>query len=265
MRTRVEPGQPCWSELACTSSPTTLEFYRRVLGWEYSEPDEELGGYRNALVDGEPVAGIFSLGDEELPAQWLTYLHVPDAREGLARCTSAGARPVLPVTEHVEGARIALIATPGQIIVGLWEGAPLGALGTDDVLRGPCWYEAVVPNLEASGDFLERAFGIRVRVQEDDESGAYGTAQVDGRPFFGLIQTGLAAGSHTTMLPFFLVEDVSDVVERARSAGGGVLLEPTDSPYGRYAYLTGPDMEAFALLQADYGDRDATRRTLGRV
>lgn len=86
--------------------------------------------------------------------------------------------------------------------------------------------------------------------------GDYRLLLVDGRPIAGM--TGPRADSATWpsggpeghWVPYFGTDDLEAAVERARSSGGTVLVDPVDIPgWGRAAVLRDPDGATFGIYQ----------------
>ncbi|MHC5559327.1 VOC family protein [Kocuria sp. U4B] len=117
MAQRNEPwpaGTPCWVDLAVTDLGRTQEFYRSVLGWEYSPPRPEHGGYCTALVEGGPVAGLSPAVPhlQDVPHVWQVYLAAREARSCGERAVAAGATQLMEPTEVGPSARWASTPTP---------------------------------------------------------------------------------------------------------------------------------------------------------
>jgi predicted enzyme related to lactoylglutathione lyase len=55
---------------------------------------------------------------------------------------------------------------------------------------------------------------------------------------------------------YFGVEDTDATIDAAKAAGGGVMLEPVDIPFGRFAILTDPHGASFAVIALSEMARD---------
>ncbi len=88
-------GTPCWVDLMASDIDRTRAFYREVLGWDFTEPVAEFGGYRSALVRGGQVAGLSPTmpGMEDAPHVWSVYLATDDIGATAAAAAGAGASP----------------------------------------------------------------------------------------------------------------------------------------------------------------------------
>ena len=81
MSTRSTPwpaGTPCWADLAVTDRDASCAFYSAVLGWDFTEPRDEFGGYVNATVQGDLVAGLAPKYSPDQAAAWTLYFATGD-------------------------------------------------------------------------------------------------------------------------------------------------------------------------------------------
>ncbi|MBA2573947.1 MAG: VOC family protein, partial [Nocardioidaceae bacterium] len=52
-------GTPAWADLMVPDRLVAQRFYSELFGWEFTDDDsEETGFYSNAMVNGQPAAGI---------------------------------------------------------------------------------------------------------------------------------------------------------------------------------------------------------------
>src|SRR4030065_901796 len=90
------PGSFAWADGGTTDIETAKTFYRAIFGWEYETADES--GYTMCLLEGKPVAGLYTLmGDlVEMGATpyWLPYVAVADADATMAPAVALGAQPM---------------------------------------------------------------------------------------------------------------------------------------------------------------------------
>jgi predicted enzyme related to lactoylglutathione lyase len=102
-----EPNTPGWFELHTRSYDASVDFYRKVFGWETrTEGDEPGFRYTTQVVDGEQLAGIMDASDflpEGVPAHWSVYFRVADADATLARIVELGGSVVMPAEDTPYG------------------------------------------------------------------------------------------------------------------------------------------------------------------
>jgi predicted enzyme related to lactoylglutathione lyase len=115
----------------------------------------------------------------------------------------------------------------------------------------PCWIDLGTPDQDAAGEFYGRLFGWELHEDENaEETGGYRTAQIAGRAVGGVMKL-MQEGQPPAWLTHFATDDADATVERAREAGGSVIVEPmTVLDYGRMAVLADPTGAAFGIWQA---------------
>jgi hypothetical protein len=111
-------------DLTVDDAEAVKEFYATVVGWEVEPAD--MGGYTDyfmkAAETGDMVAGIcHARGDNAgLPAQWLSYVVVPDLEASLARCAEKGGTVLTEVRDGCE-ARYCVIQDPAGAVLALMQ------------------------------------------------------------------------------------------------------------------------------------------------
>ncbi|NYT95861.1 VOC family protein [Salinispora sp. H7-4] len=115
-----EGGAPCWSEVTSADLPATVEFYRRVFGYD-TKPLEDMP-YVTLNSGGRPVAGVFA-GAEQRPheghAAWLAYFQVPDAERAAEQAVSHGGRVVTAPQDSPYGRNVVLADPFGATFVAI--------------------------------------------------------------------------------------------------------------------------------------------------
>ena len=120
-----KPVRTWWHELNTWEPGTALEFYRRTLGWEFSDSELPDGSsYWIATKEGAPVGGVFGLSDpiyDGIPSHWMTYMAVRDIAEAEDETTAAGGEVLRPAT-HVPGVgTLAVVSDASGALIGLIE------------------------------------------------------------------------------------------------------------------------------------------------
>jgi len=134
--------------------------------------------------------------------------------------------------------------------------------GTDD--QGsrsgvPSWVETLQPDPRAARDFYGPVFGWEFREAADRD---YLVASAEGRDVAGIGRLPGVGGAPSPALWSTCVHaDVDLVLQRARSAGGQLLLGPVERIGGRWAALVDPTGAAFGVL--DVGGPDGVRSAPG--
>lgn len=110
-----------WNELMTRDVEAAKAFYTRTVGWSFDGMPMPEGTYWVAMMDGAPVAGIFTMTDTMFAGMaecWFPYLAVDDIDVRVAAAKAAGAT-VTREPWHVEGVgRIAILKQPDGATVG---------------------------------------------------------------------------------------------------------------------------------------------------
>ncbi len=249
-----EPGTPAWVDISVTDLARSQAFYREIFGWEFTDSDPEYGGYCNATVDGETVAGMAPPmeGMDEPPHFWTAYLAVADATEIMGRVTAAGGQPVMPPMQVGAFGTMALAADPTGAVFGLWQSEEHTGANRVNEPGSVVWNDAMVSDVEAAQQFYTEVFGYHYQnVSMGETRYALAALEPEGRPVCGIGQAEPERPSHWTVN--FAVADADESAQRVGSAGGTVIAQPFDFEFGRMAVVAGPDGEIFAVVAGDPG------------
>jgi uncharacterized protein len=116
----------------------------------------------------------------------------------------------------------------------------------------PCWVDTAQPDPEAAKTFYGGLLGWDF--EERTPAGSpqrYFAGQLRGRDVAGIGAQPDGAPPVTAWTTYVWVDSADETAEKARSAGGGVLVEPTDVPdAGRFAVLADRSGAVFGVWQA---------------
>lgn len=243
-----EPGTPCWVDIMAGDLPRSQAFYRAVLGWEFTEPQVEYGGYCNATVGGHFVAGLSPTmpGMEGSPHVWTTYLATEDSEATKAAVVAAGGQVMVEPMAVGSSGTMAVYVDPTGAVFGAWQSDEHTGFDLANEPGGVVWNDAMVGDLERGKTFYASLFGYQYQDMSSDEM-RYAAMSLDGeRPVGGIGQA--QAGSPPRWDVTFSVADADAAVSVVTDNGGGVLVPAFDMEYGRVAIVTGPDGEAFGVM-----------------
>ena len=87
----AEVGEFSWCELATTDPEGAWRFYAAVFGWEDADAMDlgEMGTYQMFGRGAHPLGGIYR-APEGVPAGWLYYVRVPDAKAAAEQVEKLG-------------------------------------------------------------------------------------------------------------------------------------------------------------------------------
>lgn len=242
------PGKPCWVEVATPRPEVSAEFYARLLGWEFRVGAD---GYRVALVDGVPVAGLY-LPQGEQPSVWTLYLTVHDTTNTADRVLQLGGQVLSPPVEVPgQGGRL-IAADPSGGPVGFWRrdrGWDLGA-GFPGAFT---WADLNTWDGPAADTFYSLLFGFETTQIGDGEIYDYTTWSLGGEGVLGRLRMGpeFPEGAQPHWMVFFEADPevgVDLLAGRAVQHGGSVSVPPFDSPLGRTVGLRDPMGAEFSVI-----------------
>jgi len=115
-------GTFCWNELMTRDIERAKSFYCGTIGWDFKPMEMPGGGtYWCAMLEGKPVAGLFTLTSPEfdgVPESWMSYLAVDDVDKRVVKAVEAGAKLMKPLFDVPGVGRIAILMEPGGAGVG---------------------------------------------------------------------------------------------------------------------------------------------------
>ncbi|HEX4705297.1 MAG TPA: VOC family protein [Pseudonocardiaceae bacterium] len=254
--TDYRQGTPCWVDLATDDQPAAKDFYRTVFGWDYGDADVQRDSYTRAALRGKTVAGIFVPGRDGVPVVWTTYLATDDADVTAMAVTEHGGQLLTDVMDMDGRGRVLIGVDPTGGVFGVWEGPEDGAQGAELVNEPGAlvWNELMSRDAPAARSFYTAVFGVR-HSDPMSEDFDYTTIQVDGQNVGGIGAIGdtLPADVPSHWSVYFGVTDTDATVEAVRTAGGKVVGEPHDTPFGRQAVCVDPQGATFAVISLSAG------------
>jgi hypothetical protein len=250
------PGTPSWVDLGTPDIDATADFYGGIFGWDLpaSENPEETGGYRMAMLGGQPVAGAMPLMEEGQPPAWTTYVAVADADETAAKVREAGGQVVAEPMDVMDLGRMALFSDPTGAFFGVWQARSFKGAGVKGDPGAVGWNELNTRDPERAKEFYSAVFGWEPRPFEAPDGPPYWTVHVGGdeNGVGGIMDMRSLVPDEVPphWLTYFTVEDVDGTAAKANELGGSVALEPEDiEGVGRFAVLQDPAGATFAILR----------------
>lgn len=268
-------GVPCWVDASQPDPEAGVDFYSRLLGWEFEDvmPPESEGKYFIARIRGGDVAAVSS-PPAEAPsaAMWNTYIWVDRADDAAAKAREAGGEVLVDPFDVMDAGRMAVLADPEGAIFCVWQanrhkGARVvnehgavnfNGLNTRDIEGAKRFYGAVFGwetltldtgiemwTLPGYGDYLER-----------DRPGLREQTVAFGAPaeFVDVVAgTTVIPSDQPDMPPHwdvtFMVDNADAIAERARALGGTLVAAPVDVPWARIAVIADPQGATFIASQ----------------
>ena len=252
-RASHDPGTPSWVEYSSPDLDASIDFYGALFGWDVPEPEnpEQTGGYRLALKDGRPAAGMMPQMEEGQPTVWTTYVSVADAKATAAAVTDAGGIVVVEPMAVMDLGTMAIFADPAGAVFGVWQAGTFAGAGVVTEAGALAWNELNTRDLAGAKEFYGAVFDWTFEDNDMGEMGTYTTVSLGGDMVGGILEMG-SRGVPETVPPhwqvYFGVDDTDASLEQAKQGGGGVMVEPMEVPAGRFAILTDPHGASFAVI-----------------
>jgi predicted enzyme related to lactoylglutathione lyase len=241
-------GEPCWIHLFTSDVDTAVSFYGDLFGWTAGEPSEEFGGYRMFLLGEEPIAGLMP-NDTTNPSVWEVFLQTPDIAATVERARARGATIATDVMVVADLGSMTTVVDPAGALVGAWEPDAFAGFRTRGEPGAPGWFETLSSSYADSVGFYEDAFGWATHVVSDIPDFRYTTLGRDENARAGIMDgSGFLDGEPSRWHVYLTVEDTDETVARAVAAGGEVVLQPEDTPYGRIAEHHDPAGVTFRVM-----------------
>lgn len=254
-RTSYAPGTPCWIELSGTPDiEASAAFYRELFGWETPElPNSaDLGGYRRAKLGGKDVAGVSPGMEEGQPTVWATYVSVADAEATMAKIKEAGGTSIAEPMDVVGLGTMAVFTDSTGAVCGIWQPGTFPGAEVVNEYGAFGWNELGTRDTPAAKEFYGKAFGWDYAEEESERAGTYTIWKVGEEMVGGMLDMNaldMPDEVPPNWLVYFTVEDTDAAVEKAKSGGGDVRMEPLDTPIGRFAVLADQFGAVFAVMQ----------------
>ena len=246
-RSAYTPGTFCWIDLGARDPEAASAFYAAVLDWEIGPSGgPETADYRQALVDGRPVAGIYR-GQRPAPS-WSSYVSVEDIDAAAARAAELGATVEVGPLDILELGRSALLRDPQGAAVALWEPGTMPGAALVNDLGALSLNQLNTHDPEGSQAFYGALFGWEFPRVADG-----------GAPYWGIRNAGVLNGGMMGLPPgnpapphwlvYLTVPDVDAADAVIVDGGGRVVVPVMPAGEGRILVAMDPQGAAFAVYE----------------
>ncbi|MES1982993.1 MAG: VOC family protein [Pseudomonadota bacterium] len=248
------PGKVIWVDLVTSDLDGAKRFYSSLFGWTYKDVNAGELNYAIALLDGRPVAGLFSRQpprDESKRPAWLTFIAVPDVDATTQLSVKNGARILFQPRTYPKRGRQAVFADPQGAVF-----AVLASASGDppDVLALPgewIWSSLITTDPDNDAAFYQTLFGYTVFPQPADDGQEHLLLATDdsARASINPLPAN-APKQRPHWLNFVRVTDAVATAAQVKMLGGRVLVEPRpDRHGGQVAVVADPAGAVFGLLE----------------
>ncbi|MFN8162750.1 MAG: VOC family protein [Solirubrobacterales bacterium] len=252
-KTSYAPGTPSWVDLGTPDQDAAGEFYGALFGWALDEGEnpEATGGYRSAMLRGQPVGGVMKLMQEGQPPAWSTYISVEDADATMAAVHANGGKTMIEPMDVLDIGRMAFFIDPTGAVCGLWQPRSFKGAGLVNEPGAFCWNELDTRDPEAAKAFYGAVFGWTFEDHDMGEGGIYTEWKLGADPIGGMMDMRGRVPDEVpaNWLVYFAVPDTDAALETVKGSGGNVAFGPIDIPAGRFAVVSDPFGTVFAVIQ----------------
>ena len=252
IRTKAPLGSPCWTDLWTSDVEGSRKFYSELFSWEALAPSPEFGGYFMFTRDGVPVAGgMGDMGEMKADNTWKIYLDTPDIARTVTETEKAGGQVLTPVVPVADLGDQFVLADPNGAQLGAWQAGTFPGFTVLGEHGSPSWFELHTRGFERAIDFYHSVFLWKLNAVSDSDEFRYSVMlNPSGEGELAGIMDGsrsLPADVIDHWSVYWHVDDPETIVAAAKSLGGSVTQDITDTPYGRLASLKDPSGASFKI------------------
>ncbi|MFG2194500.1 VOC family protein [Streptomyces sp. NPDC048639] len=244
-------GAPCWADAMVPDLEAAKRFYGELLGWTFEESQPDYGSYTQALHDGQRVAALYPVPEEQsgMPPAWNLYFASHDIARTAEKIRANGGETMMEPMQVGDYGSMLMAKDPGGAVFGVWQAGTHQGFEKQYQPGSFGWAEVSVRETEGVDAFYPAVFAFEV-VPYGDESVDFNVWQLEGKPVGGRFK--LPEGTPDFVPPhvmvYFVVGDCDDAVGTVRRMGGAVRVDPQDSPYGRFAIVEDQQGAVFSVI-----------------
>ncbi len=243
------PGTPSWIDIGVNDTDAAARFYGGLFGWDVAPAPPETGGYRMAMLRGEPVAGVGPQMNPGPPA-WATYFSVEDVHATASKVTELGGQILMPPMDILDVGKMAVCMDPTGAAFSLWQPLAHAGSGLKSEPGSFCWNELISTDTDAANAFYTALFGWTSHNSPGGPPGGYTEFHQNGQPFGGMLAKNemMPPEMPSVWSVYFAVEDCDASVAKAIELGGSQIMEPQDIEPGRFAIVSDDQGAIFQVI-----------------
>lgn len=249
-------GKVVMLQLVTPDIEASKRFYGGLFHWTFRDVGSGKTPYVQALLDGDPVAGLkqkdLQKNANRAPA-WLGYFSVPDVDAATKTATEHGAKVLFEPHTLPDRGRQAVLADPqGGVFAVLASSSGDPA----DELASPgewIWSSLITSDIDAGAGFYQTLFNYEVFEMDDDNDGNADHVLFASENYARASANPLPANKPDVRphwIHFVRVEDAQAASRKAVELGGRIVVEPRpDRHGGRIAVITDPQGAHVGLME----------------
>ena len=250
-------GKFVWADLLTDEVAVTKNFYGELFGWRFQSGTGVDSSYTTILHDDRPIGGIVYVENLKKKnvdfSQWMSYLSVRDADAAVKYFKRMGGKVLRkPFDLHGRG-RVAVVADPQGALLALVHANGGDPADTEVAKMEWLWHELYANDIDQAVSFYEGLVGYKTDVPESAQNVPYYVFKMDSVARAGVLEIPWKKQVKPNWLPYILVDNVKDVVERTKVLGGEIILAPDkEVRNGSLAIIADPSGAAVALQKWPY-------------
>ncbi|MCB1038221.1 MAG: VOC family protein [Acidimicrobiales bacterium] len=246
--TSYPAGTPSWVDIGVPDMEAAIAFYGALFGWTFTEPAEETGGYRQALLGDKSIAG-FGPQMNPGPPFWATYFATDSVEATAEKVAAAGGQMVMGPMDILDIGRMAVFVDDTGAFFSVWQAGTHPGAGLVNEPGALAWNELDTRNADEAKAFYGAVFGWASRTSESPMM-TYTEWQLGERTIGGMLHMGpqFPPEMPNSWLVYFAVEDTDAAIAKVGELGGKVLMPPMDIEAGRFAVVADSAGAPFAVI-----------------
>lgn len=224
-------GKFIWFDLVTDNLHEEKKFYTAVFNWKFRTLDNAPGSYTIIEEGGHDIAGIFVHAAPEgarSHARWLSLISVSNPEQVVQYVKQQGGRVIVPPANFDGRGTHVLFRDPQGAVFGVLKSASGDPADTPVNDGDFFWLDLLTHDPAKAADFYKGLAGYTSYTTELGKgltrvvlaSGGYARAGIAPLP---------TKVKHPGWLPYILVNDVTGTLQKVRTAGGKVLVEPREN------------------------------------
>ena len=245
-------GKFVWHDLLTYDMEAVKKFYGELFGWTFD--NSESPDYTVIRRDGVPIGGIVlvkELEKKHFPAQWMSYLSVPDVDKAVALLKAKGGVVLRGPWNIKKRGRMAIVRDPQGALLAFLHSATGDPPDHEPGNYEWLWNENLTSDVPAAVSFYQELVGYESEILTDPKiSGVqvdYFVMKKDGKPRAGITRIPWE-GVKPNWLAYLKVADPRPLVAQVEKLGGKVYLKPDEKIRGgSVAFIADPTGAVVAL------------------
>ena len=118
-------GAFCWADLSTPDPQRAIDFYSKLLGWQFEKSEQDSSGYLHIKNGDEFIGGVPPTSDRDpnTPPHWLLYFQTSNCDASVNKAKQNGAKVYYGPVSMEKVGRLAVLADPQGAMFSVFESA----------------------------------------------------------------------------------------------------------------------------------------------